>query len=140
MSGPIQRRPRVSPDPRSVHYYVSKKTDRNNTQAHTHSRTKSQRLMLLSGWGMGPTRSPGLFACVMGQGSQELLSSRPKSLPGQRGLRANTTTASQISPGSGAIKAVRKDATAAFFHQLHSSEQRICIVLPEGQAQNFTAF
>lgn len=57
VSGPILRRPKLSPDPRSVHYYISKKTDRGNTQAHTHTRTQSQRLMLLSGRGMRPARS-----------------------------------------------------------------------------------
>lgn len=41
VSGPIEWSSGLSPDSCSVHYYVSKKTDNSNTQAHTHARTGS---------------------------------------------------------------------------------------------------
>lgn len=108
MSGPIQQRLRLSPDPRSEHYYVSRKTGRENTQAHTHTWTQSQRLMLLSGRGMRPARSvvlPGSVCLRLGT-----------RLPGASVIKAKiiatttrlTTNHGDGGPdlGSGAIKAV----------------------------------
>lgn len=142
MSGPIQRCPRLSPDLRSAHYYVSKKTDRGNTQAHTHTQTQSRRLMLLSGRGMRPARPPcclALFTCVRGPASHELLSSRPKSSPGQRALQPVAATAGWIwALEQLKLPRRRRLQFEVFLHQLHASEQLFHIVPPEGSSQHST--